>query len=161
VGALSLTPAYLESRAGAGAPEYRDWSVPLARRFRSLKLWFVLRSYGAETLRSMVRSHIDYANRLAELIKEDSQFELCSGPTLAMLAFRFIGPGTWTTSQLDQFNERLLETINKEGFIYLTKTRMNDHIVIRFVIGQTYTHWKHVEEGWRAIQATAAKLSMA
>lgn len=153
--AMSLTPVYLESRAGAGAPEYRDWSVPLGRRFRALKLWFVLRSYGAEALREMLRSHLSFACRLAELIRQDPRFELCYGPNFAMLAFRYLGGSAGTATEIDQLNVQLVEKLNNEGLIYLTKTTFQGRTVIRFNIGQTYTTWKHVQEGWDAIQTAA------
>jgi aromatic-L-amino-acid decarboxylase len=160
ISAMSLTPVYLESRAGAGSPEYRDWSVPLGRRFRALKLWFVLRSYGAETLRSMVRAHIEYSHRLAAMIELNRKFELCFGPSFAMLTFRYLGSDpAASATDLDLINEKLIETLNNDGFVYLTKTRFNGRVVIRFNIGQTYTTWKHVEGSWQVIQATASRIA--
>jgi aromatic-L-amino-acid decarboxylase len=157
--ALSLTPAYLESQRADSAPEYRDWSVALGRRFRALKLWFVLRSYGAEGLREMIRNHIAWTGRLAALVREDADFELVTGPTLAMLTFRYKGKDALAGERQDALNEELLRRLNDGGFLYLTKTRAQQRVVIRFVIGQTYTTWRHVEEGWRAIQSEAAALA--
>jgi len=159
VDALTLTPAYLESSLGGGAPEYRDWSVALGRRFRALKLWFVMRSYGADGLRARLREHIAWTGRLAGLIREDERFELVAGPNLAMLAFRWRGNAAQSAEQVDAANERLLKRLNDEGFVYLTKTRLRSRTVIRFVIGQTYTQWHHVETGWRAVQAAATALT--
>lgn len=158
VNALTLTPAYLESSLGGSTPEYRDWSVALGRRFRALKLWFVMRSYGAEGLRTLLRNHIDWTARLSRLVGEDGRFELVAGPNLAMLAFRLRGVPDSSASQVDGLNERLLERLNGEGRIYLTKTRFQGRTVIRFVIGQTYTQWHHVEQGWHEIRKAADRL---
>ncbi len=156
--ALSLTPSYLQSRA-TGLPEYRDWSVALGRRFRALKLWFVLRSYGREALQGMLRRHIEWTARLAERINEDPRFELVTGPKLALLTFRLRTPdGQSSTGALDALNEQLLQQVNDGGRLYLTRTRVHGGVVIRFVIGQTYTEWRHIEEGWRTIQEEAGRL---
>lgn len=157
-GALSLTPTYLESDSGDETPEYRDWSVALGRRFRALKLWFVLRSYGAEGLREKVRNHIAWTQDLASLIRDTQDFELATEPSLALLSFRYTPEWARSDSELDQVNEELLRRVNDSGFMYLTKTRADERIVIRFVIGQTYTTWKHVEEGWAFIRETAGTI---
>ena len=153
--ALSLTPSYLESEAGDAMPEYRDWSVALARRFRALKLWFVLRSYGAEGLRAKIRDHIDWTAQLAERIRETQDFELVTEPRLALLSFRYRPAWAQSEAELDQLNQDLLNRINDEGFLYLTKTRARGRLVIRFVIGQTNTTQEHVKQAWSHIQQTA------
>lgn len=158
VNALTLTPAYLESSLGGNTPEYRDWSVALGRRFRALKLWFVMRSYGAEGLRALLRNHIAWTERLSGLITGDDRFELVAGPNLAMLAFRLKGGAMHSDAQVDALNERLLERLNGAGRIYLTRTRHRGRTVIRFVIGQTYTQWHHVEQGWDEIRKAAKEL---
>lgn len=156
--ALSLTPTYLESIAGDDVPEYRDWSIALGRRFRALKLWFVLRSYGAEGLRKMVRNHILWTQQLAELIADTDHFEIATEPRLALLTFRFVPDWAREDSDLDRINEGLLQRINDGGHLYLSKTRANGRIVIRFVVGQTYTTWQHVEESWAWIQQAAQEI---
>lgn len=156
--ALSVTPAYLESGAGEGIPEFRDWSVSLGRRFRALKLWFVLRSYGAEKLREKLRAHIEWTERLAGLIREAPDFELTSEPRLALLSFRYAPERAAAGAELDALNETLLRRINDGGRLYLSKTRVRGRLVIRFAIGQLYTEWRHVEEGWTAIQEAARAL---
>ncbi|MGC8535629.1 MAG: pyridoxal phosphate-dependent decarboxylase family protein [Rhizomicrobium sp.] len=154
--ALSLTPTYLETRAASSIPEYRDWSIALGRRFRALKLWFVLRSYGSEGLRAKIRSDLAATQRLAALIRSTADFELTSGPNLALLSFRYAPEGV---ADLDALNETLLHVVNDGGFTYLTKTRHQGRLVIRISIGQTYTTWRHVEESWRHIQDCAHKLA--
>lgn len=158
--ALTLTPSYLESPVARDMPEYRDWSIALGRRFRALKLWFVLRSYGAEGLRVMIRDHIACTERLAGLIRETDDFQLTSEPSLALLSFRYAPAGVSDKAALDALNEALLNRINDDGYLYLTKTRAGGRVVIRFVVGQTYTRWEHVAQGWHAIQAAARDLAL-
>lgn len=155
-GALSLTPAYLESSSARTGLDYRDWSIALGRRFRSLKLWFVLRSFGAQAMRDNIRNHIEWAARLAALVREEPDFELTTGPNLALLSFRY--SPVWAAGEettLDVLNAELLERVNNSGRLYLTKTRASGRLVIRFVIGQTYTTWRHVEEGWSSVRTLA------
>ncbi|MDE2462869.1 MAG: aminotransferase class V-fold PLP-dependent enzyme [Alphaproteobacteria bacterium] len=155
-GALSLTPAYLETRQTAAIPEYRDWSIALGRRFRALKLWFVLRSYGIEGLRTKLRADLAAAERLASVIRQSEDFELTSGPNFALLSFRYAPSGV---ADLDGLNEKLLRAVNDSGFTYLTKTRHGGRLVIRISIGQTYTTWRHIEESWHHIAACARALA--
>ena len=145
-------------RGGAVALGDAGRGVALGRRFRALKLWFVMRSYGAEGLRALLRNHIAWTERLSGLITGDDRFALVAGPNLAMLAFRLKGGAMHSDAQVDALNERLLERLNGAGRIYLTKTRHRGRTVIRFVIGQTYTQWHHVEQGWDEIRKAAEEL---
>ncbi len=155
---LSILPEYLKSLRGSTERNYRDWGVPLGRRFRALKLWFVLRSYGIEQLRDMVRTHIKYAQELARLIDLERDFE-CLAPTpLALVCFRYCPQGQRKSKQLDCLNERLVERINSGGGAYITHTRLNGVFTIRISIGQTRTRWCHVEALWDQIKITARKM---
>lgn len=154
---LSLTPSYLESVPLPGIPEYRDWSISLGRRFRALKLWFVLRNFGAEQLRDKLREHISWTNTLAAKIRQNPMFELTTEPRLALLTFRLTGTNHDEAS-LNALNEELLKRVNDSGQLYLTKTTYRGKLVIRFVIGQTYTTWRHIEEGWASVCEIASSL---
>jgi aromatic-L-amino-acid decarboxylase len=156
VGTLSILPEYLKTASAHDITNYMDWSVPLGRRFRALKLWFVIRSYGVEGLRRILAGHIECAERLEKEIEASPDFELVTPRSLALLTFRYRPDGA---PDLDALNQALLEKINDEGKLYLTQTRVRDAYVIRFSIGQTQTEWRHVEAGWRAIQETAHALS--
>jgi aromatic-L-amino-acid/L-tryptophan decarboxylase len=158
-GALSLTPAYLESGGVEDIPEFRDWSISLGRRFRALKLWFVLRSYGAEALREKLRAHIAWTERLSGLIRAAPDFALTSEPRLALLTFRYAPQWARSGPELDTVNENLLQRVNDGGRLYLTKTRVNGRVVIRFAIGQLHTEWRHVAEGWEAVQEIARAMT--
>jgi aromatic-L-amino-acid decarboxylase len=138
--------------------DYRDWGVPLGRRFRALKLWFVIRAYGVDRLRAMLRSHIALAQELAAQIAAAPDFELTTPASLALLTFRYRPLGL-DEPTLDALNERLLQALNDSGRLYLTQTRVRDRYAIRFAIGQRTTTREHVERAWRVITETARGLA--
>jgi len=154
---LEILPAFLKTREHKQVIDYRDWSVPLGRRFRALKLWFVIRSYGVEQLRRMIGAHIDLAKELAQWIETADDFELLAPRSLALVNLRYRPSGV-EGPELDRLNERLLERLNDSGTLYLTPNRVRGAYSIRFSIGQTQTAHRHVEAAWQTIQATARAL---
>ncbi len=151
--ALSLKPAYLRTLGADAVIDYSDWSVPLGRRFRALKLWFVIRAYGVERLRDMIRAHVALAEEIAGWIEAHPDFELVTRPMLSLFSFRYAPPGA---VDLDALNARLVERINADGRIYLTQTQHEGRFVIRFQVGQTTTAREHVEQAWSVIREAAA-----
>ncbi len=151
--ALSILPEYLRNKATeSGAVfDYRDWQVPLGRRFRALKLWFVLRHYGLEGLQHHVRRHIALAQQFASWITADPDFELAVTPPLNLVCFRHRGG--------DHLNQTLLDSLNQSGQIYITHTRLQDKLTLRFCVGQTNTEEEHVEKAWALIREFAARLT--
>ncbi len=152
---LSVQPAYLRGRETGKVIDYRDWGIPLGRRFRALKLWFVLRLCGLEQLRGMLRRHIELARLLAAWVDAEPGFERLTGPHLGLLTFRYHPSGIDKADELDALNERLLHAINDEGTTYLTPTRVRGRYAIRVSIGQTRTERRHLEEAWEAIRRVA------
>jgi aromatic-L-amino-acid decarboxylase len=146
---LSILPEYLRNKATeSGAVfDYRDWQVPLGRRFRALKLWFVIRHYGIEGLRYHVRRHVALAQEFARWVAADARFELAAPAPLNLVCFRHRGG--------DEVNERLLERLNRSGRLYLTHTKLDDRYTLRFCVGQTHTEARHLEQAWRLIQEMA------
>jgi len=149
---LSILPEYLRNTATESGTviDYRDWHIPLGRRFRSLKLWFVIRHYGVEGLRYHIRRHIEIAQQFARWVEQDDHFELAAPAPLNLVCFRHCGG--------DESNQRLMDRLNESGHLYLTHTRLNDRLTLRFCVGQTNTAGRHVEQAWRRIQEEAAKL---
>jgi aromatic-L-amino-acid decarboxylase len=147
---LSILPEYLKNQATASGAvfDYRDWQIPLGRRFRSLKLWFVIRHYGVEGLRFHVRRHIALAHKFAEWLKSDDRFEIVAPVPLNLVCFRYRGS--------DEDNQRIMDRLNSSGDLYLTHTRLNDRMVLRFCVGQTNTEERHVHRAWQRIQEEAA-----
>ena len=151
--ALSILPEYLKNQAtqSGAVIDYRDWQIPLGRRFRALKLWFVIRHYGVEGLRHHIRRHIELAQTFARWVREDEQFELVVPPPLNLVCFRHRAG--------DDLNQRLLDHLNQSGRLYLTHTRLNDRFTLRLCVGQTHTEMEHVRGAWRLIRETAAGLT--
>jgi hypothetical protein len=133
---LGIRPPFLRTLGKEVFVDYSEWSLPLGRRFRALKLWFVIRSYGVEALQDMIRRHVAWAEELAALVDADSEFELVTGPVLSLFSFRYAPAGA---KDLDALNQALVERINDDGRIYVTQTRHDDRFVIRFQVGQTST----------------------
>jgi aromatic-L-amino-acid decarboxylase len=152
IDALSILPEYLRNQATeSGAVfDYRDWHIPLGRRFRSLKLWFVIRHYGVEGLQYHVRRHIELAQQFAEWVNHDERFEIAAPVPLNLVCFRHRGG--------DAGNQLLMDRLNRSGDLYLTHTRLNDRFTLRFCVGQTHTVLRHVENAWKRIQDEAGKL---
>ncbi|HEV7219092.1 MAG TPA: pyridoxal-dependent decarboxylase [Terriglobales bacterium] len=151
---LSVLPEYLRNQATeSGAVfDYRDWQVPLGRRFRSLKLWFVIRHYGIAGLQYHIRQHVELAQQFAQSIRQDNRFELAAPAPLNLVCFRHKGG--------DDANRQLMDSLNQSGDLYLTHTRLNDRMAIRFCVGQTNTQRRHVERAWKRIQEEAASLGL-
>ena len=149
---LSILPEYLRNKASeSGAViDYRDWHIPLGRRFRSLKLWFVIRHYGVEGLQHHVRRHIELAQQFAGWVEQDDHFELAVKPPLNLVCFRHRGG--------DELNQQLMDQLNRSGDLYLTQTSMHDRLTLRLCVGQTATEFRHVERAWKKIQEIAAEL---
>ncbi len=154
---LSVTPLYLQSRETGQVIDYRDWGVPLGRRFRALKLWFVIRSYGVEKLKSMIANHIAWTAELSEQIAAASDFEVMAPPILGLVNFRYHPAGMDDEAELDALNQRLLERLNDSGRLYLTQNRVKGRYAIRFSIGQTTVTRDHIQRAWEIIQETAAE----
>jgi aromatic-L-amino-acid decarboxylase len=147
---LSVLPEYLKNRAteSGAVLDYRDWHVPLGRRFRALKLWFVIRHYGVEGLRRHIRRHVALAKEFATWVEEDARFELAAPVPLSLVCFRHVGG--------DEVNQRLMDRLNASGEIYLTHTKLDDKLTLRLAICGTYTERRHVERAWRLIREAAA-----
>jgi len=149
---LSVLPEYLRTKATeTGAViDYRDWQIPLGRRFRSLKLWFVIRYYGVEGLRYHIRRHVELAQKFARWVEDDDHFELAVPPPLNLVCFRHVDG--------DAINQQLLARLNESGNLYLTHTKLNDQYTLRFCVGQINTESHHVDRAWQQIQEKAKEL---
>ncbi|HET9768400.1 MAG TPA: pyridoxal-dependent decarboxylase [Thermoanaerobaculia bacterium] len=148
--ALSILPEYLRNAASeSGAViDYRDWHVQLGRRFRALKLWFVLRWYGLEGLRAMVRAHVALARRFADRVAADAEWELAAPVPLNLVCFRHRGG--------DAVNQRAMERVNASGEAYLTHTKLDGKLTLRLCVGQARTEARHVERAWELLRAAVA-----
>lgn len=150
--ALSILPEYLRNEATESGRvfDYRDWQIPLGRRFRSLKLWFVIRHYGIEGLQYHIRKHIELAQYFAGFVRASDTFELAVEPPFNLVCFRYKGT--------DKENELLLKNVNKSGSMFMTHTRMDGKYTLRMCIGQTNTRQEHVYRAWHILEHAASVL---
>ena len=148
---LSILPEYLRNQATeSGAVfDYRDWQVPLGRRFRALKLWFVIRHYGIEGLQYHIRQHVSLAQQFASWVKGDARFELAAPVPLNLVCFRHKGG--------DAVNQEVMDSLNHSGDLYLTHTRLADRFTLRLCVGQGNTTARHVQRAWARIQEEAGR----
>jgi aromatic-L-amino-acid decarboxylase len=152
--ALSVLPEYLRNAAteSGAVIDYRDWQIPLGRRFRALKLWFVIRHYGVEGLRAHIRRSMALARRFAERVAADPRFELAAPAPLSLVCFRLADGG-------DEANQRLLDAVNDSGRAFLTHTRLDDRLTLRLAVGHPATEARHVDETADFLLAVADELA--
>jgi aromatic-L-amino-acid decarboxylase len=155
---FEILPEYLKTRTRGKVNDYRDWGVPLGRRFRALKLWSVIRTYGVEGLREKVREHIRIASRLAEMIMTEDDFEILAPVVLTVVCFRY-KPAGYSENQINHINEKLNHALNDSGKIYLTHTVLNGKYTLRMVTSQTNVSQEHVDKAWSLILTTARAIT--
>ncbi len=153
INSFAILPAYLRTHTYGKVNDYRDWGIQLGRRFRALKLWFVLRSFGTDKLKEKLREHINLAKWFESKINSDPNFELLLPRSLNVVVFRAIH-----SLHPDEFNEKLVTKINKSGKMYLSHTIIDENYAIRMVIGNTRVTKSHVEQSWKQINETAEKV---
>jgi aromatic-L-amino-acid decarboxylase len=155
INTLSILPEYLRNQPSESGEviDYRDWQIPLGRRFRALKLWFVIRHYGVEGLKHHIREHVNLAARFATWVNAADDFEIVVPPHLNLVCFRY--------RLDDEFNRKLLDNLNNSGRLFLSHTIVNDVFCLRFCVGQSATTQSHVAAAWRLIEGTARQLRAA
>lgn len=154
---LEILPEYLKTQSRGKVNDYRDWGVPLGRRFRALKLWFVIRNFGLKGLQEILRHHLQLSQQLKENIIKSDDFEIMAPVPLNTICFRYHPSGINDTTELNKMNEALMHQLNESGKVYFTHTRLNGNYVIRFVIGQTNVTEKHIKNAWEMIKETAKR----
>jgi aromatic-L-amino-acid decarboxylase len=149
---LSILPEYLRNQpTESGAViDYRDWQIPLGRRFRALKLWLVIRHYGVEGLQYYIRRHVALAQEFASWVEDDPDFELVAPVPLNLVCFRHRAG--------DEANQAIMDRINRSGRAFLSHTRLHDRLVLRLCVGQASTEERHVRAAWRLIKDAASEM---
>jgi aromatic-L-amino-acid/L-tryptophan decarboxylase len=149
---LSILPEYLRNQASeSGAViDYRDWQIPLGRRFRALKLWMMIRHYGVEGLRFHVRRHVALGQQFASWVRDDSDFELAAPAPLNLVCFRHRAG--------DEATQRIMDHVNGSGRAFISHTRLQDRLVLRVCVGQSQTEERHVKALWELIRQSATKV---
>ena len=159
IDALSVLPEYLRNQASESGQviDYRDWHVPLGRRFRALKLWFVIRHYGAEGLRAHVRRSVALADWFAARVEASEDFELAAPVSVGLVCFRYRADGPDRAN--DTFNRTLMDRLNRSGALFLTHTSLDGRLVLRFAVGSPATRRAHVEAAWTRIVETTRQVA--
>jgi len=152
---FEILPEYLKTRSRGGVNDYRDWGIPLGRRFRALKLWFVIRSFGISGLQEKIRYHVSLAQKLHKIIENDTSFEIMAPVPLNTVCFRYRPQQIKNREEINRLNEILLTQINKTGKLYLTHTKLHGNYVIRMVTAQTNVQESHILRAWDIIKKTA------
>lgn len=156
---FEILPEYLKTRTRGKVNDYRDWGVALGRRFRALKLWFVIRNFGTEGIRETVRKHLEMARWLSERIGESDDFTLMAPVNFSLVCFRFTPSYIREAEHLNELNQELLARLNSSGKLYLSHTLLNGSYCLRMVTAQTYIGQHHVEHAWKIILETSKKLN--
>ncbi|CAH9075445.1 unnamed protein product [Cuscuta epithymum] len=158
--ALSTNPEYLKNKASQGnlVIDYKDWQIPLGRRFRSLKLWMVLRLYGLEKIQAYVKNHIELAKLFEEFVSQDSRFEVVTQRKFSLVCFRLLPPQKDDEALADKLNRDLLESVNSSGKMFISHTVLSHKYVLRFAVGAPLTEERHVVAAWKLLQDGATSL---
>ncbi|NVK50092.1 MAG: aspartate aminotransferase family protein [Cyclobacteriaceae bacterium] len=154
---FSLTPEYLRTQLDREVNNYRDWGIQLGRRFRALKLWFVIRSYGLKGIRQKLRNHINLAQKAKSWIESESDLEILAPIPFNTICFRHYDHSL-SLEQLNAFNEKWMNEVNATGKVFFTHTKLEGKFVIRWVIGQTDVAEKHIQAAWVLLMDTRKKL---
>lgn len=149
--AFAMTPDYLKTSDAAGVRNLMDTGIQLGRRFRALKLWMVLRHFGASGLRARIAEHIRLAQLFAGWVEASGEFELAAPVPFSVVCFRFQGT--------DELNEAILDRLNASGEVFLSHTRLDGRFTLRLAIGNIHTTESHVARAWRLVREAAAGLS--
>ncbi|XP_021280365.1 tyrosine decarboxylase 1 isoform X1 [Herrania umbratica] len=158
VQALSTNPEYLKNKASQAnmVVDYKDWQIPLGRRFRSLKLWMVLRLYGLENLQCYIRNHIKLAKHFEDLITQDSRFQVVTPRIFSLVCFRLLPSDD--EHHGNKLNHELLDAVNSTGKVFISHTVLSGKYILRFAVGAPLTEEKHVNAAWKILQDKATAL---
>jgi aromatic-L-amino-acid decarboxylase len=151
INTFKLIPEYLKTQIPEHVNDYSNWGIQLGRRFRALKLWFVIRSFGVRGLQDKLREQLNIASELKSWIQASSDFEILAPVLFNLVCFRFHPKGIDHIEQLNNLNEKLLLALNSSGGIYISHTKLNGIYTLRMVTAQTNVELHHVENAWKQI----------
>jgi aromatic-L-amino-acid decarboxylase len=156
---FEILPEYLKTDMDKRVKNFRDWGIPLGRRFRALKLWFVIRYFGVKGLQEKIRNHLEMAREFESWIHEDKRFELMAPRTINLVCFRYNPQDRiLTENELERLNKALMDELNKSGKMFITHTKLKGKFTLRLCIGQTNTNIDHVRIAWERIRSVVEKL---
>lgn len=159
VNTFAITPEYLKTKNDQQVNNFRDWGIPLGRRFRALKLWFVLRSFGQEGLQQKIRHHLTLTQELLQELEAHPDYEMLAPVPVNLLCFRYHPHGV-PEEKLNALNEKIMDTLNASGKIFLTHTKLDGKFTLRMVIAHPEVTEQHVQKAWKLIRETAAQVKL-
>jgi aromatic-L-amino-acid decarboxylase len=151
INTFKLVPEYLKSQIPEHVNDYSNWGIQLGRRFRALKLWFVIRSFGVNGLRNKLRRQLAIARELESWISNNPDFEILAPVMFNLVCFRYHPKGIEDLAKLNALNEKILMKLNASGKQYLSHTKLNGKYTLRMVTGQTNVEIEHVRSAWEQI----------
>jgi len=154
--AFSLVPEFLVTREQEDVVNYMDYGIQLGRRFRALKLWMIIRAFGVEGLVERLRAHCALARSFAEWVRETPGWEVVAPVDFSLVCFRFASAGV-AEKERDEMNESIMHAVNASGKAYLSHTKLNGRLVLRFAIGNIRTTEAHVRQAWELLKSEARK----
>jgi aromatic-L-amino-acid decarboxylase len=161
--AFSLVPEYLRTDEPEGVKNFMDYGPQLGRRFRALKLWFVMRYFGAEGLAAVIRGHIELARQFAEWVDASDGFERMAPVPLSTVCFRcrprdLRGASESMELYLETLNQRVLDEVNRRGRVFLSHTKLGGRFVLRLAVGNFRTRLEHIRLAWEELGLTLSRL---
>ncbi|MCP5064064.1 MAG: amino acid decarboxylase, partial [Ignavibacteriae bacterium] len=150
--AFSIVPEYLKTEVEDKVTNYMDYGVQLGRRFRAIKLWFVIRYFGVEGLQNIIREHIRLGQKFANLIDNENMFERLAPTPFSAVCFRGVPNSNMSEKELDDFNKTLMDQINDSGKLYLSHTKLNGKFTIRLVVSGIRTTEINLDNAWTLIK---------
>jgi len=156
---FEITPEYLKTPEDERVKNYRDWGIPLGRRFRALKLWFVIRTFGIEGLQKKIKHHLKLAKNFKQRVEQSANFELMAPVPFNVICLRYHPPEVSDEKKLNELNERLLSKSQHSGEFFLTHTKLNGKFVIRVVLGNTNVEQRHADAVWNHLQELSQTLT--
>jgi aromatic-L-amino-acid decarboxylase len=155
--AFSLVPEYLVTAQTGEVVDLMDYGVQLGRRFRALKLWMVIRSFGTDGLAARIREHVRLAQEFAKWVEAEPGWEIMAPHPFSLVCFRYAPQGT-SEEQRNVLNQKIMDTVNATGEAFLSHTKLQSAFVLRLAIGNIRTEEKHIAQAWRSLQVAVATL---
>ncbi len=158
ISTFEILPEYLKTRSSSRTNNYRDWGIQLGRRFRALKLWFVIRSYGVSGIRETFRKHIALTEYFRNFLEKDGRFEILAPVNFNLVCFRYLPPDISDEGRINEINKTVLEAINDTGEAYITHTKLKGKYTLRFVAGQTRVEKEHIDKFIRLLNEVTRQM---
>jgi len=157
---FEIMPEYLKTNVDDHVNNYRDWGIPLGRRFRALKLWFVIQTYGVEGLQNKIRHQLALTQQFIGMLDSRTDFEILAPVKFNVICFRYKPENLTDEIEINKVNAVLLDALNSTGKIFMTHTKLNGKYTLRFVIAQNLVEQRHISEAWELITETTALLGI-